>query len=250
MITINVIRDKLEKSISHSHPFIGIDESGTEWFVKTYLNESGHESKALFNEYVAFKLAEKIELPWPKGHLVQLSGNVRSELTISISYVIAYEFIHDIEELPENYKYSTDQLSDLYGKSIFDNWLSIGDVKNDTCKLLNGKLLFMDAGIAFVDKNGSTWGEDGLIWTPNQLFTESSPYHRGNLHASEGYSLWMNRICEIPVDYYQSIVDSIPQDWNVPESYKSKFVEVFSSSCENFIPMMTDCIEWELNSQS
>lgn len=107
----------------------------------------------------------------------------------------------------------------------------------------------MDAGIAFVDNNGSAWGEDDLIWTPNQLFTESSPYHLGNPHALEGYSLWMNRICEIPVDYYQSIVDSIPQDWHVPESYKSKFVEIFSSSCEYFIPMMTDCIEWELNSQ-
>ncbi|WP_370606988.1 HipA family kinase [Citrobacter werkmanii] len=249
MITINVISDKLEKSISHSHPFIGTDELGGEWFVKTYLNESGHEFKALFNEYVAFKLAEKIELPWPKGHVVQLSENVRSELKISTSCVIAYEFIHDIKELPENYQYSNDQLSDLYGKSIFDNWLSIGDVKNDTCKLLNDKLLFMDAGIAFVDNNGSTWGEGGLIWTPNQLFTESSPYHCGNIHAIEGYSLWMNRICEIPVDYYQSIVDSIPQDWHVPESYKSKFVEVFSSSCESFIPMMTDCIEWELNSQ-
>lgn len=249
MIIINSIKDKLEESTNHSNPFIGIDELGKDWFVKTYVNESGHETNSLFNELVAFNLAEKIGLPWPKGHIVQLSENVRSELKISIPCVIAYEFIHDIEELPESYQYNKDQLNDLYGKSIFDNWLSIGDVKTDTCKLLNDKLLFMDAGIAFVDNDGNTWGEDGLIWDPNQLFIESSPYHRENLHAAERYSSWMNRICEIPVDYYQSIVDSIPQDWHVPESYKSKFVEVFSSSCEKFIPMMKSCIEWELNHQ-
>ncbi|TYL42097.1 HipA family kinase [Dickeya sp. ws52] len=247
MIIINSIKDKLEKSTSHSNPFIGVDELGNDWFVKTYLNESGHETNALFNELVAFNLAKKIGLPWPKGHIVQLSEIVKSELNVSISHFIAYEFIHAIEELPDGYQFSNDQMNNLYGKSIFDNWLSIGDVKNDTCKLLNGELLFMDAGIAFGDDSCDTWGEDGFIWKDNKLFIESSPYHRGILHSAEGYESWMNQICEIPVGFYQSIADSIPQDWRVPESYKSKFVEVFSSSCEKFIPMMKSCIEWELN---
>lgn len=247
MIIINYIKDKLEKSTNHSNPFIGIDESAKEWFVKTYINASGHETNALFNEFVAFNLAEKIGLPWPKGHIVQLCESVKSELNVSISYIIAYEFIHAIEEVPEGYQFSNEQINALYGKSIFDNWLSIGDVKNDTCKLLNGELLFMDAGIAFEDDSCDTWGENGLVWTDNNLLIESSPYHHGLLHSAEGYKTWMNQICEIPVDFYQSIADSIPQDWYVPESYKTKFVEVFSSSCEKFIPMMKSCIEWELN---
>lgn len=249
VIIINSIKDKLEKSTNHSNPFIGVDELGNDWFVKTYFSKSGHETKALFHELVAFKLAEKIGLPWPKGHVVQFSESVKSELNVSTSHFIAYEFIHNLEELPEGYQFSNNQMKNHYGKSIFDNWLSIGDVKNDTCKLLNGELLFMDAGIAFEDDNCETWGEGGLIWTDNKFFIESSPYHRGALHSAEEYKSWMDKICEIPVEFYQSIADSIPQDWHVPESYKLKFVEIFSSSCERFIPMMKSCIEWELNHQ-
>ncbi|HBQ6100531.1 TPA: hypothetical protein L7661_004845, partial [Klebsiella pneumoniae subsp. pneumoniae] len=99
------------------------------------------------------------------------------------------------------------------------------------------------------DDNCEAWGEGGLIWTENKLFIESSPYHRGILHSAEEYKSCMDKICEIPIEFYQSIADSIPQDWHVPESYKLKFVEVFSSSCERFIPMMKSCIEWELNHQ-
>lgn len=249
VITINSIKDKLENSTNHSNPFIGVDELGNDWFVKTYFNDSVHETNALFNEFVAFNLAEKIGLPWPKGYAVQLSESVKSELSLSITYVIAYEFIHAIEELPEGYQFNNEQLDNLYGKSLFDNWLLIGDVKNDTCKLLNGELLFMDAGIAFEDDSGDMWGEDGLIWTDSKLFIESSPYHCGILSSAEGYQSWINRVSEIPTDYYQFISDNIPQDWHVPESYKSKFVEVFSSSCDVFIPMMISYIEWELNRQ-
>lgn len=159
VIIINSIKDKLEKSTNHSNPFIGVDELGNDWFVKTYFSKSGHETNALFNELVAFKLAEKIGLPWPKGHLVQFSESVKSELNVSTSHFIAYEFMHNLEELPEGYQFSNNQIKNLYGKSIFDNWLSIGDVKNDTCKLLNGELLFMDAGIAFEDDNCEAWGK-------------------------------------------------------------------------------------------
>ncbi len=249
VIIINSIKDKLEKSIGHSNPFIGFDELGKDWFVKTYLTKGGHETKALFNEVVAFSLAKKIDLPWPKGHVAQLSENVKSELNVSISYVIAYEFIHDLEGLPEDYQFSNEQIYYLYGKSIFDNWLSIGDAKPDTCKLLNGELIFMDAGIAFEDDSSGTWEEEGLEWKNSKLLVNSSPYHCGNLHSAEGYKPWFNKICAIPAEYYQSIADNIPDDWNVPETYKSKFVEVFLSSRERFIPMMKSCIEWELNHQ-
>lgn len=246
MIKINFIKDKLETSSNHSNPFIGVDELGNDWFVKTYFNGSVHETNALFNEFVAFNLAEKIGLPWPKGNIVQLSESVKSALNLSISYVIAYEFIHAIEELPEGYQFSKEQVDNLYGKSLFDNWLLIGDAKNDTCKLLNGELLFMDAGIAFEDDSGDMWAEDSLIWNDRKLFIESSPYHCGILSSAEGYQSWIKKVSEIPVDYYQVISDSIPQDWHVPKGYKSKFVEVFSSSCEIFIPMMSSCIKFEL----
>ncbi|HID3655429.1 TPA: HipA family kinase [Serratia marcescens] len=247
MITITSIKNKLEEYTNHSNPFVGVDKLGKDWFVKPYSIESGEGERALFNELVAFNLAEKIGLPWPKGHVVQLSEDVKNELNISFSYVIAYEFMHDIQELPDGYQFNDKQVDSLYGKSIFDNWLKISDVKDDTCKLLNGELLFMDAGVAFLDDSGAVWGEDGLIWTNAGLFVESSPYHRGNLNSAEGYNSWMDRICEVSVDFYQSIVDSIPEDWHVPESYKSKFVEVFSSSSDRFIPMMKLCIEHELN---
>ena len=52
MIIINTIKNKLEGSVNHSNPFIGFDESGMEYFVKTYSNESKYESKALFNEFL------------------------------------------------------------------------------------------------------------------------------------------------------------------------------------------------------
>jgi hypothetical protein len=247
VITISSVKKKYEKSTNHSNPFIGLDEFERDWFVKTYFNGSEHETKALFNEFVAFNLAERIGLPWPKGHVAKLSEKVKSELGLSISYVIAYEYIHSMEDIPGDFKFSDEQINDLYGKSIFDNWLSIGDAKPDTCKLSNGNLLFMDAGIAFEGDSGDTWDENGLIWTDNKLFIESSPCHDGILHSAEGYKPWMNKICEIPTDYYQLITDSIPQDWDIPQSYKSKFVEVFSSSCDKFIPMMDSYIKWELS---
>ncbi|EJG2210196.1 MULTISPECIES: HipA family kinase [Proteus] len=247
MIIINTIKNKLEGSVNHSNPFIGFDESGMEYFVKTYSNESKYESKALFNEFLAFNLAEKIGLFWPKGHIAQLSENVKSDLNISTSFVIAYEFIYGLEELPEDHQFSNDQLSALYGKSIFDNWLSIRDAKNDTCKLSNNELLFMDAGIALESDSQDIWGEDGLIWNPSKLDSETAPYLHEKLSSGEGYKLWMDRICDIPADYYESLVNSIPQDWEIPVSYKSKFVETFSSSCHIFIPMMIEYIKYGLN---
>lgn len=248
MIIINTIKDKLETPTSHSNPFVGVDESGKEWFIKTYLQESGHyDTNALFNELIAFNLAEKIDLPWPKGSIVQLSDNVKNELETSISHVIGYEFIHGMQELSEGHHFDEAQMNDLYGKSIFDNWLLIGDAKPDTCKLVGNKLLFMDAGIS-LGYNDDSWNEDELSWNSHQLMVESSPYHCGNLSSSEPFTPWMNKIGEIPDEYYQSIVDIIPLDWEVPESYKSKFVEVFSLSRENFIPMMSLCIQCELES--
>ncbi|MEL5236825.1 hypothetical protein PTR36_15230 [Serratia bockelmannii] len=244
MITINAIKCKLEESTNHSNPFIGFDESRNEYFVKTYSNDSEHESKALFNEFVAFKLAEIIGLPWPEGHIARLSEKVKNDLNILTSPVIAYKFIHDIEELPADYQFSKEQVNALYGKSIFDNWLSIRDAKNDTCKLLNNELLFMDAGIALESDSLDIWGEDGLTWTQSKLDSETAPYLHGKLSSGEGYTLWMDRIRDIPVDYYEYIANSIPHDWDVPESYKSKFVEVFSASCHTFIPMMTNYIKW------
>lgn len=247
MITINAIKNKLEEFTNHSKPFIGFDESMDEYFVKTYSNKSDHDSKALFNEFVAFKLAERLDLPWPKGQIARLSENVKNDLNILTSSVIAYKFIHGIEELPDDYQFSEDQVISLYGKSIFDNWLSIRDAKNDTCKLLNNELIFMDAGISLESDSPNIWGEDGLIWTPSKLHSETAPYLHGKLSSKEGYALWMNRICDIPVDYYVHIANSIPHDWNVPESYKLKFVEVFSGSRHIFIPMMTKYIEWGLD---
>lgn len=249
MITINSIKDERQESTNHSKPFIGVDESGNNWFVKPYLSNSGHETNALFNEFVAYNLAEKIGLPWPKGNIVQLSESVKRKLQLSLSYVVAYEFIDAFEELPQDHQFNDDQMNDLYGKSVFDNWLSIGDAKNDTCKLLNGNLLFMDAGIAFVDDNQDTWGENGLVWDAHELTVYSSPYHCDKLISIEGFQPWLHAISEIPSEYYQTLVDSIPQEWYVPESYKEKFVDVFSSSGEYFISMMNECIEWELGVQ-
>ncbi|WP_047685070.1 MULTISPECIES: HipA family kinase [Xenorhabdus] len=250
MIKINDVIDKLERlKKGHSHPFIGIDESGKKWFVKTYSHEPENELCALFNEFVAFKLAEKINLPWPKGHIARLSENIKCDLNISRSHVVAYEYITDMENLPDEPQFNDEQLHDLYGKSVFDNWLSIDDVKNDTCKLLNGRLIFMDAGIAFVGDNGKSWEKEGFSWSKSRLHTKSSPYHVGKLKDVNKFKPWLDKIYAIPPDYYQTIVNDIPEDWHVPESYKSKFVEVFSSSRETFIPMMHECIEADLHCQ-
>ena len=188
-------------------------------------------------------------MPWPKGYIARLSENVKNDLNIPTSSVIAYEFIHGIEELPNDYQFSKDQVRALYGKSIFDNWLSIRDAKNDTCKLLNNELLFMDAGISLESDSQNIWGEDGLTWTLSKLDSETAPYLHGKLSSEEEYELWMNRISDIPVDYYEFIANSIPHDWDVPESYKLKFVEIFSASRHIFIPMMREYIKWGLNTK-
>ncbi|MGP1190644.1 hypothetical protein ACJ8KY_23910, partial [Serratia sp. CY54781] len=127
MITITSIKNKLEEYTNHSNPFVGVDKLGKDWFVKPYSIDSGEGERALFNELVAFNLAEKIGLPWPKGHVVQLSEDVKNELNISFSYVIAYEFMHDIQELPDGYQFNDKQVDSLYGKSIFDKLEEGGD---------------------------------------------------------------------------------------------------------------------------
>ena len=54
-----------------SRPFIARDESGERWVIKACVDTGA--TKSLFNEYVAGKLANAIDLPWPIVHIAEPS---------------------------------------------------------------------------------------------------------------------------------------------------------------------------------
>jgi hypothetical protein len=65
--------EKFEKflSIGSSRPFLARSQSGEQWVVKAHENPLG--PKTLFNEYVAGRLANAIELPWPTICIAELA---------------------------------------------------------------------------------------------------------------------------------------------------------------------------------
>ncbi|WP_324661084.1 HipA family kinase [Enterobacter bugandensis] len=239
-----------ERSIgdSHSKPFIGLSDSGKRYFVKTYKNEK--TSFSLFCDYVSAKLAGKIGLPWVSVHTAHLAKEIQEHESIRNPFVIAFDFIEELNYLDPKHTFTKEQVEFLHGKLVFDNWISISDDKIDTCQIANEKLIFLDAGLAFqsdeVNEEGiiDNWVMSGLEWPPRGMYVESSLYSE-DVVIERGYLFpWIDKISEINIEFYRELMSEIPKEWGVPEEYKDKFITVFSSSKEVFASLMRNEINY------
>jgi hypothetical protein len=235
------------------------------WVIKVHGNPLG--TKAIFNEYVAGRLAEMIELPWPTVCLGELSDtlvlrlakeglNTESKLAVGIKYVDGIRKVDwpknanplengfdriNAQHIKDLFS-DTDKWQAFYGKSVFDNWVLLGDTKYDTLYIdKSGSPLFLDASIAL---GGLEWDMGKLHWDLAGIFFEHSPYLQGILTDRDQFAAWMKRIEGIKQGCIEKLLTEIPKEWRISQGYLSACVTFLSSSKENFVPLFREFIRW------
>jgi hypothetical protein len=176
--------EEFEKFLQGSScPFVAKDQSGEQWVIKAYKNRGG--SKCLFNEYVAGRLANAIELPWPTVRIVELAPRIinhlqRADFPVESKWAVGLKYLQGLTpfEIGQDgiagakrqigSRFAEPALSGpFYGKCLFDNWVLLEDLKADTLQIRSdGKPMFLDASMAF---GGENWREELLKWIPHHF---------------------------------------------------------------------------------
>jgi hypothetical protein len=244
-------------------PFLIQDKDGIKWVVKALGNPFG--TQAVFNEHVAGGLAHLIGLSWPKTSLITLSQEIKEELEArnfhaSSSIAIGGQFIDglravnappftfDLEFAKINGKYirSTfpQYIHAFYGKSIFDNWVLMKDTKPDTLHMYpDGSPIFLDATFAFGYVHDE-WDIGRLSWNESDFNLDPSPYLRGVVVDPGQFAPWITKIQNVSHEELQSLLNSIPDDWNVPPEYVEALETFLLNTSQVFVPPFREWLEY------
>lgn len=247
-----------------TRPFLSMAEDSRLYVVKAHGNPLG--TKVLFNEYITGLLASEIDLSWPNVQIVQLSQGVidkleQSDFEVLSKWAVGIEYIRGLEEIkwPPNVKYSDPNFDELnaqyilklfpdgrnhnafYGKAVLDNWLLIEDTTYDTLhKTLDGKPMFLDASISF---GGLEFDENKLNF--RHIFFETSPYLCGFKFKMAKFEFWLKKIEKISVSTYNSILNGLPDEWDVPPEFIKYTKDYLLCTNKIFLKKFKEQIEFE-----
>lgn len=248
-----------------TRPCLCRTDTGELWVIKVHGNPLG--TKAIFNEYVAGKLAEMIGLPWPTVCLGELSDilvlclekeglKMESKLAVGIKYIDGLRKVDwpkNASPLENGFdKINAQHIKDLfpdigkwqvfYGKAVFDNWVLMEDTKYDTLNIdKSGSPLFLDASIAL---GGLEWEAGKLYWDCAGIYFDHSPYLQGILTDRDQFATWVERIEGIKEDCIEKLLTEIPKEWRISQDYLSACITFLKSSKENFVPLFREFVKW------
>lgn len=239
------------------------------YVIKAHGNPLG--LKVLFNEYITGVLANEIGLNWPNVRIVQLSQRVIDELDrnnfrVISKWAVAIEYIRSLQEIkwpPTNVNCLDSKFKEInaqhilkifpdernqdgfYGKSILDNWLLIRDTTYDTLhKTIDGKPMFLDASDAL---GGIEWDENKLTFS--HIFFETAPYLSGFNFKMNKFEPWLDKIEQISVSTYNFILNSLPDEWDVPSQFIKHTKNYLLSTNKSFLNKFKERIEFEVLSK-
>jgi len=72
-----------------------------------------------------------------------------------------------------------------------------------------------------------------------------SPYLDGILTDFANFDIWIERLRAIRIDVIESIIQSIPLEWSIPDDYLRKVKTLLSSTGDRFIPLFQEWISWQ-----
>jgi len=247
-------------------PFLVTASDGRHWVAKGH--RVGAETKHLFNELVAGRLANLLKLAWPEVTVLELSQPCQDAvldagLALASVKAVGNLFVPNLRpadwpsELSvgdpqfatKNREYilrlipSESDRAALYGKNLFDNWVLMKDTsKYDTLQIQqNGQPLFLDASHAF---GGDSWKADTPFWE-DVAIDAKCPYMEGVLTDTAVHEAWLSRLGELEVDALGQCFDSLPGDWGLDIKRVGKVRRLIASTHSSFVPLFRDWIEWE-----
>ena len=249
---------ELEKFLQgSSRPFVAKDQSGEQWVIKAH--EDIGDTKSLFNEYVAGRLANAIELPWPTVRIAELAPQIVNQLKqadfpVKSKWAVGLKYMQGLTP----FEIGSDGIAGaarqirsrfaepalqapFYGKCLFDNWVLLEDLKADTLQIRSdGKPMFVDASMAF---GGGAWREERLKWVPRH-FKKGAIYLEEIISDTRQFEPWLDRVDSVSVSLLSQILDTVPSDWPVKKGFVAATMNFLSSTQQMFLPQFRDSLEW------
>lgn len=231
---------KMQKG--HSRPHLIRFNDGNDYVVKFKNNPTG--TRMLVNEYVAGKLAMLLNLPVVPFRTVYITRKfIEANASLFQSgfrsgYQFASLFIKDSTYLPKefdsNQPINITNREQLSGVIAFDYWLGNIDRnrKNLLLKSIPGigyEFYMIDHGHCFMD---SMWTVETLKAMPDMSdsWRKAHRHYIFLLQGDGGIAAYIKRIIEVPRKVLESVVRSIPADWDVSEIEREALIEFLVES--------------------
>jgi len=200
-----------------SRPFVAKDQLGEQWVIKAHKNTG--DTKSLFNEYVAGRLANAIELPWPIVRIAELGPRIIKHLKHT-DFPVKSKWAVGLKYMPR---------------------LTPFEIGPDgIAGATDGKPMFVDASMAF---GGEKWREQRLKWIPCH-FKKGAIYLEQIISDGTQFEPWLDRVDSVTVSLLSQILDTVPSDWPVNQSFVAATMNFLSSTQQVFLPQFRDSLDW------
>jgi len=253
MLTLKKYIKRIDDATSRA--FIGNDENDEFWVIRPKLRK--YSSKRLFNEYFSEKLGKEFIISRPPVELIKLDINISSHFDEVIDYdspAVAtkyYDFISSVD-LPPNSDCSSDEfpkvnviyLKQLFGKDndfeefyayrIFSAWICLEDYwkyNNLHLNKISAKPVFIDFDFSF---KGAGWFELPTEYIYYQM-ESCAPFLDGIITDIKRFEKYYEILRTIKKDKYQKIINSLPENWEVPKEFNYNLIHLLFEQRNIFI---------------
>lgn len=258
---------------STSLSFLGECSDNTEWVIR--LKKKGKNSKRLFSEYLAGKLAIHFGICRPRVSLVKLKESNYSLINLDenffdseCKYGVAVEYIRDLFDIgtPDVGSFPTDEFSQknveflnkklqgspnfdhIFGLKVFSHWIYLNDYhKYENLKIdKNRKIYFLDFDLAFSSNYGEWEVLEPYDWIKIQ--TDQAPFWEGFTDKIELFEKWLEKLLQLNLQKFVLTLDSIPECWGIPENYLTNTLNFIFSNRNLFVEEFRHAIDFKKES--
>lgn len=257
MVTLKKFIKRIDNATSRA--FIGNDENGESWVIRPRLRK--FSSKRLFNEYYSGKLGEEFNISRPTVELIKLDIDVSNHFDEEIDYdslavATKYnDFISSIE-LPPNSDCNSDEfpkvnvnyLTQIFGKDydfeefyayrIFSAWICLEDYwkyNNLHLNKISLRPVFIDFDFSF---KGAEWSELPKEYIYYQM-DSCAFFLDGIITDIKRFEKYYEILKNIDKEKYQSMINSLPENWNIPNKFIVNLMNLLFEQRDLFIKEFT-----------
>jgi len=245
-----------------SQCFLGKCNEGNYWVIR--LKKKDKNSKRLFSQYLASNLAQLIGISTPGSTLINVNLDLLEEFPAKFvefdsdcSIGVGTRFIQDITPFPTppdypnslrskdfdeiNIKHlnkfinSKTDFDQLYGMRVFTDWIKINDYHKYENLYINSKqnIIFIDFDIAFSTANGSFDLPENYDFI--EMINHQAPFWEGLEEELSNYEEWFSRILNVSDSAVFEILNIIPTEWLIPNSYPESLMKFILNNRDHFI---------------
>ncbi len=268
MIDVKELKYFIKNSTSNS--FVAKCADNRDWVIR--LKKQGKNTKRLFSEYVAGKLAQEFGIRRPAVSLVRLSKSNYSKINSKeklfdnkCNIGVGSKYIEGLDDIgmpqtgsflskdfPEiNRKFilrvlnGSPNFEQIFGLKVFSHWIYLSDYhKYENLKVNSDKRInYLDFDLAFSSNYGE-WGElQPYDWINIQ--TDQAPFWEGFTYEIEPFENWLKKLIKLDLHRVILSLDPIPDCWDVPENYLINTLEFIFNNRNQFIEEFRHAIDFK-----